>query len=210
MLPRRVFLLLAVLLIPLALVVALCNSAKAASSLPALTQKPPLAQAPTAPAIQRTLPFSEVAQLATSAAFPDVMVAISQTNDENGWSDLHGAIWSNGVSWREWGSRPCIADDFVDPYSTSPSLVSVGSGQLWARCKDSREWHYSPDAGDTWRPMGAEDAHLLVADAGNPGHALMVNDNGLWRSVNGGAWQLVSADFSAPPPVYYLPLALRQ
>lgn len=139
---------------------------------------------------------------------PDTMYGIHITGSGDDAQERHIVSTDNGVSWQDWKSSPCLVDNY-DDYSSYPlfsPLVSTGRNQVWLRCKGSREWYYSGDRGDTWQPMGAADAQFVTPDYGHPGHALMVNSAGLWRSAGGGEWQLLTADFSGPPPTYiYLP-----
>jgi hypothetical protein len=146
--------------------------------------------------------FAQMDYLVLDPSEPDTMYGTDYP-----WGGVQRAWTStdSGASWQDWSSKPCAGKPFF--YNR---WLSTGRHQLWARCEESLAWYYSPDAGDTWRLMGAADAQLLTADRGHLGHALMVNDNGLWRSVDGGEWQLVTADFAPPPPVYYLPLVSRQ
>lgn len=123
--------------------------------------------------------------------------------------------FDNGATWRDWASSPCEQLDAGVPTSYA-GLVSVGRHQLWTRCDSAVDppriggtWYFSDDAGDRWAAKEARGAFLRV-DYGHAGHALMLNEQGLWRSVDGGDWVLVTADFSAPPLQYtYLPNILR-
>ena len=125
---------------------------------------------------------------------------------------LQKTSFDNGVTWRDWASDPCAQPDAHGPTFYVP-FISSGRHQLWVGCDDTDDPHYSDelfysdDAGDTWRAMG----EIPVAvDYGHQGHVLMLNDQGLWRSVDGGDWTLVTADFAAPPrKPLYLPAILR-
>lgn len=127
---------------------------------------------------------------------------------------LQKTSFDNGATWRDWGANPCALPGVDGPTSYSP-YASSGRQQLWVGCDDtddsrySDELFYSGDAGDTWRAAGAADARLFAVDFGHAGHVLMLNDSGLWRSVDGGEWMLVASDFSLRQQSTYLPAILR-
>jgi len=121
-----------------------------------------------------------------------------------------GGVWKTsdgGATWKDvFADEPVASIGAIALAPSDPSLVWVGTGEANVR-NDALNGHgiyFSPDAGQTWQPMGLTDVGQIarvVIDPTNPdvvlvaalGHAWTPNpDRGIYKTTDGGkTWQKV-------------------
>lgn len=112
-----------------------------------------------------------------------------------------------GATWDLWANQPC--SNFV-----TVSLISTGRHELWAACGPGyiplRNIYYSSDAGTSWRFVTdwTPDT-VLASDFAHPGRGLFGRAHGLWASMHGGEWQLLTDNFVDYPNRAFLPSIRR-